>query len=145
MNAQILASGFIIACLGLQLVTGFGFMFKRLWPFICYPMYSIPHFQGENVPIYSLIGVKADGTEVQMTPEDMGLGLSYHLWQKRPVTSMRVGTFEDLPPHLERYKKRTGNLLREVKLINSPARMVEGKIEKLPPITVATYRVPEQP
>jgi hypothetical protein len=142
-DRRLLTSTFILCCITLQVITGFGIMFKRLWPFICYPMYSAPFFKGDAVPVYATIGVAADGTEIEITPEAMGL--DYMLWRRGPVVALRRGDAENLLPHIERYCRRSGATLKEIRLINRPMTVRDGKIVRLPTASVASFRLPEAP
>ncbi|HEX2906309.1 MAG TPA: hypothetical protein VHO69_05570 [Phototrophicaceae bacterium] len=43
------------------------------WPFVHYPMYSLPHYPGETLNQYSVYGLLPNGREVMIQPQDLGL------------------------------------------------------------------------
>lgn len=45
-----------------------------LWPFVDYPMYSIPHYKGEKISRHFLFGILEDNREVLIQPQDVNLG-----------------------------------------------------------------------
>jgi hypothetical protein len=54
-----------------QLVCGAG-----LYPFVSYPMYSRAHYEGETINKYVIVGEFADGSEVAILPETIGMTLA---------------------------------------------------------------------
>jgi hypothetical protein len=44
-----------------------------LFPFLDYPMYKEPHYQGEKIHNIQLFGILDDYTEVQINPEDLNM------------------------------------------------------------------------
>jgi hypothetical protein len=70
----------IVVVLGLQLFAVVVRSFKG-WPFIDYPMYAHSYEEGDRIPVDSrLYATLADGTEVPITPEDLGLGNSWWIY-----------------------------------------------------------------
>jgi hypothetical protein len=74
-HAAILISGLIFGCLGIQalitILTPVG-PFKATWPFVNYGMYCQAHREGDIIPRRVVMGVRKDGTQVLITPEDLG-------------------------------------------------------------------------
>ena len=42
------------------------------WPFLDYPMYKIPYFEGSEIPLYRVVGILPDSTEVTIRRNDLG-------------------------------------------------------------------------
>lgn len=42
------------------------------WPFLDYPMYKIPYYEGSQVPLYRVVGILPDSTEVTIQRNDLG-------------------------------------------------------------------------
>jgi hypothetical protein len=78
----------IVAVLGLQLFAVLARTAKG-WPFIDYPMYATSLEEGDRVPVDSkLYAGFADGTEVALSPSELGLGdlwWMYHFWVVDPL------------------------------------------------------------
>jgi hypothetical protein len=70
-----LISVLIVACLGIQalitVLTPVG-PFKATWPFVNYGMYCQAHREGDLIPKRVILGERQDGSEVIITPEDLG-------------------------------------------------------------------------
>jgi hypothetical protein len=74
-RAAALISGVILGCLGIQawitILTPVG-PFKATWPFVNYGMYCQAHREGDLIPKRVIMGLREDGSEVIITPEDLG-------------------------------------------------------------------------
>jgi hypothetical protein len=71
-----LISFVIIGTLALQFVAVLSRPGKWLWPFTDYPMYSHSHHEGERIPAKHFVtGLTADGQEIPITAEDVGVNL----------------------------------------------------------------------
>ena len=57
-----------------------------LWPFLDYPMYEQPRYQGDPIEQRVVVGVLADSTEVVISPED----LDVTFWQVQNVLSAAI-------------------------------------------------------
>lgn len=73
-----LVSLFIVGVLGAQTIASFGLQHGPiaddpwLWPFLGYPMYRIPHYEGDRLSRYRMFGILADSSEVAVTPSNLG-------------------------------------------------------------------------
>jgi hypothetical protein len=52
-----------------------------MWPFLDYPMYSAPWYEGDAIPQRVMVGVRADSSRVVIEPED----LDVTFWQFETV------------------------------------------------------------
>ena len=44
---------------------------RRSWPIVDYPMYSAPHFEGEEIPRLAVVGIRDNAEEIDVLPEDI--------------------------------------------------------------------------
>lgn len=42
------------------------------WPFMDYPMYKEAYFEGNQIPVYRVVGILPDSTEVNIRRDDLG-------------------------------------------------------------------------
>jgi hypothetical protein len=75
--ASTLISVLIMVCLGIQAVISIALLpiqgsVKTTWPFVTYGMYCQVHHEGDVIPKRFVIGVRKDGNQVKITPEDLG-------------------------------------------------------------------------
>lgn len=102
----------IVGCLTLQAIAGSGHVigpFERApyqWPFIDYPMYSFPRFEGDEIGRPLLIGIEPDSTEVEIEPDD--LGLDFFPYIRGPVRAVRYGNREAAELFRVLYEERQG-------------------------------------
>lgn len=100
-----------------------------LWPFLDYPMYTRPHYEGEGIPRYRVIGVTDEDREVEITPET--LGTDYWIYRNAFLFSFRYrGERDELEPGVQLYEDRHGVSLVEVRLENRPLVLTrEGTVD----------------
>jgi hypothetical protein len=103
-----------------------------LWPFLDYPMYTQPHYEGDGVPRYRVTGITGDGREVEITPET--LGTDYWIYQDAFLYSFMYRPQRDeLEPGVRMYEGRHGVSLVEVRLENRPLVVTrEGTVDGAP-------------
>ena len=94
-----------------------------LWPFLDYPMYSIPHHDGDALDRYFVFGTLKDSAEVPIFPEDLGL----HFWQfygqsqQRSVVAALLHENSNLiKTYVELYQSRHNKRLLGLRLENHP-------------------------
>lgn len=128
-----LVSLVILGCLALQAIAGSGHPigpFERApyqWPFLDYPMYSLPRFEGDEIGRPLLVGIEPDSTEVEIEPHD--LGLNFFPYIRGPIRAVRYGHHGAAQLYRELYEERQG------------VRVVGFEIEERPiVITRAGYR-----
>lgn len=90
-----------------------------LWPFLDYPMYTQPYYEGEAIPRYRVVGVTAGGREVEITRES----LETDFWIYRNVFLLPLlyrPQRDELEAGVQLYERRHGVSLVEVRLENRP-------------------------
>jgi hypothetical protein len=104
---RVLLSTFIVGVLGAQLVAAFGHT-NNYFPFMWYPMYAPPHFEGERITVHhSIYAVQANGTRHHIRPEHLGL----EFWRyERLARQLLVNHVEPNAPALAVIRKRHPNL-----------------------------------
>lgn len=88
-----------------------------LWPFIDYPMYFVPHYEGEKIPQLKVVGTLVDGTNVEIQAED--LHLTFWLYQDF-LQAVDQGDPEVLHNYVELYQNYHGVELASLRLENNP-------------------------
>lgn len=124
---EILVSGVIAAMLGLQALAVLnpvlGIVKERdgfLWPFLDYPMYARPHYKGEPVNRFVLVGVRADGSERVIAPAELRMNaLKYN---DGPVASVRSGDRASVEAFLHHYPAEDRAALVSLRLENRVVR-----------------------
>jgi hypothetical protein len=94
------------------------FPVRRLWPFLDYPMYRTAHYAGESVPRYRVVGIAADGREVEMDPASLGLSFFKHL--HGPVEALETGDAERFAIFADVFRERQGTTIVAARLENHP-------------------------
>ena len=83
------ASLVIVAILGVQFVGGFGFRRAEFWPFLTYPMYAGPRYDGDRFNEYQLFAETEGGERIALEAEDFGY--SYWLFRENAQQEVRRG------------------------------------------------------
>lgn len=83
------------------------------WPFVNYPMYAPPRFEGDTIRMYTVIATFSDGSEQRITAEDLGIG-GWHFG--RFIGLIRVGDKEKVKEFLESYRSGHGQSLDSLRL-----------------------------
>lgn len=143
-----MASAVIVTVLFLQLVASFhwfGPVFGQrrrhgfFWPFLDYPMYSRPHYQGEPLPRYRLFGAFADGSEAEVTSGD--LGLNFWKFEQGPVQAILRDEPDRLNRYVEAYRKKFNRQLVRLRLENHARRLSPQGIVTAPPEVIKTVEI----
>jgi hypothetical protein len=124
------ASVVILLCLALQSVAGFRmlclprelfpslpsprFCAPKLWPFLDYAMYSRPHYAGDSIVTFFLVGVFEDSSEISILPADLNLGPFDYLYTLVP--QLEGGTVETARRYAEVYQRTRGRKLIGLRL-----------------------------
>lgn len=74
------ASLVIVTILGVQFVGGFGFRRAEFWPFLTYPMYASPRYDGDRFDEYQLFAETEDGERIALNAREFGY--SYWLFRE---------------------------------------------------------------
>ena len=74
--AASMISVLILGCLGIQAVISIVSPpkgpFEATWPFVSYGMYRGAYHEGDPIPNRVILGEREDGSEVLITPDDLG-------------------------------------------------------------------------
>ncbi len=97
-----------------------------LYPFIDYPMYWTPHYQGESISQPMAVGILADGREVLIQPEDLNL----HFWLHQEfLVALDQGVMDEIELYVKRYQDLQGVKLAGIRLENHPVSIDEDGIQ----------------
>jgi hypothetical protein len=111
------------------------------WPFIDYPMYSASHQEGERVQARRYVyAALADGSEVLLEPEDLGLGhfWLFRLWVEAPLLKQERAELEFVR---EAYREQRGGEIVALRIEDHPVIVTrEGAKAAPPPHVLATVR-----
>jgi len=66
----------------------------KLWPFVDYPMYSIPRHQGDKINQYFVFGILEDNREVLIQPHD--LDLNFWIFEDQVIDAIRKKNQEQI-------------------------------------------------
>jgi len=112
----------ILGFLGLHLAAGFSGNWRfgsYYWPFLSYPLYHTPHYEGERIKTRTpIIGTWEDGTAVPITRQD--LGLNHFRFEWGFVGAVHSEDREKLKVYWDMYRKRKGKRLAALRLENFP-------------------------
>lgn len=110
-----------------------------LWPFMDYPMYSRPHYEGDTVPRERMYGVLGDSTEVRIQPSDLGLK---YWWFRRGLIFSVVGEdTSDVRGYARLYAPREGRSLTTFRLYHRPLVLRRWGAEPSPPVLAKEFRL----
>lgn len=110
-----------------------------LWPFVDYPMYHRPHYEGDTIPRQRVYGVLEDSTEVRVEPSDLGLEF---WWLRRGLVFSMVGEdTSDVVGYARRYAERAGRSLTAFRLYRHPLVLRESGAEPALPVLVKEFRL----
>jgi hypothetical protein len=102
-----------------------------LWPFVDYPMYSRPHYEGEPIAQFRISGTLEDGTEVWIKPGDVGLDAwHFSIHFVRGLGSNDAARVKDL---VRLYQARHNRRLVGLRLENHPLILSRDGIRPGPP------------
>ncbi len=118
---RVVVSLAIAAVLMLQIAATFD-LFPRLvsrpshvfWPFTDYPMYRYARLEGAVIERYRVLGQRQDGSEVEVTPGD--LGLNFRKFRDIVVAALRGADRPRVAAFAEIYKTRTGTPLVQMRV-----------------------------
>jgi hypothetical protein len=85
-----------------------------LYPFMQYPMYSLPHYAGDPVNMYEIYGTLSNGTELRILPEDLNENSGLDFWYFLDFAEAIIDGDEELITRFaDAYERR-----REVQLVS---------------------------
>lgn len=138
---------FIVACLVVQAVASSGkhpgpFEYSPYqWPFIDYPMYSLAHYEGDEVSRLLLIGIRPDSTKIEIEPED--LGLTFFPYLHGPIRAVRDSSRHVASPFRDIFAERHGVEVVGFEVLDRPIVITRDGYHPGPPKTVASLSFDE--
>lgn len=131
---EIFISGFIIVMLSMQAAKSTGLLKamgigrdRHLWPILSYHMYSRVRLEGDYVEAYDLVqGVRSDGSIVDISKEDLKLGLWHFRHMIRGLKDQDPGAIQLLTSRFASSKD-----LKEVRILSFPVMVTrDGPADK---------------
>jgi len=101
-----------------------------LWPFLDYPMYSRPHFKGETVIRYFVVGIIDNSDEIVINPGD--LGLDYWPFIRNFVDKMKKGNKQTAQECADLYSTIFKQRLVGIRLENRPVQLTAAGVQQAP-------------
>lgn len=98
--------------LGVQAIASFGLQHGPirddpwLWPFLGYPMYAIPHYEGDRMSRNRVYGILADSSEVAVTHST--LGTDFWTFRRGLVFALLNGDRQEIEAFADLYEQRHG-------------------------------------
>jgi hypothetical protein len=109
---------------------------KRSWPIVDYPMYSDPHFEGDEIPRMAVVAIPDNSEEIDVRPEDIGGGY----WHFQIFANAVMRADEDVIWDIVRmYETRHKVRLIAIRLENRPLVWKSAQVEAAPIKILRTY------
>jgi len=102
---------------------------RRTWPIIDYPMYSGPHFEGDEIPRMAVVGIRDNADEVDIRPEDIGGGYWHFQIFAKAVRRADEGIIRDM---VRMYEIRHNVRLAALRVENRPLLWENAQVEAAP-------------
>jgi hypothetical protein len=109
------------------------------WPFMNYPMYHMPHYEGETINYYQTYFELEGGEELPIYPED--LELNWWLFHRGIVASMIVYDEDGILFYVEMYEEKNQSTVVAVRLENQPTKLLQRSVIQESPYTVQYVRL----
>lgn len=109
-----------------------------LWPFLTYPMYKDPHYEGSEIITYRVYATFTDSTELEVLSEDLGIGFfKFRNNFVSAIQNRRHGIIQDYASLIqEEHEQRPVSL----RLEEHPLILRDGSLEKGLPKTITTIQ-----
>ena len=130
--AFILLFQFIVSIASFALAQGI----TRSWPIMDYPMYSEPHFEGDEIVRMAVVGIRDNGEEIDIRPEDIGGGYWYFQVFARAVTRADEAVIRDT---VRAYEARYNIHLTALRVENRPLLWKSAQVNAAPVEVLRTY------
>jgi hypothetical protein len=101
-----------------------------------YPMYSDPHFEGDEIARMAVVGVRDNGEEIDIRPEDIGGGYWYFQVFARAVTRADDAVIRDT---VRTYEDRHSTRLAALRVENRPLLWKSAQVEAASIEILRTY------
>lgn len=136
-------SGLIVFIWSIQFIVSvplflFAHGIKRTWPIVDYPMYSDPHFVGDEIPRMAVVGIRDNAEEIDIRPEDIGGG--YWYFQVFAKAVMR-GDKDIIRDMARAYEARHNIRLAAFRVENRPLLWKSAQVETAPIKVLRTYQL----
>ena len=119
----------------LSLVTG---GLRQSWPIVDYPMYSVPHFAGEEIPRLAVVGIRDNSEEIDVLPEEVGGGYWHFQIFANAVRHSNKEIVQDV---VRTYEARHKVRLVALRVKNCPLRWNNIEGEAAPTQVLRSYRL----
>ena len=113
-----------------------------LWPVMNYPMYSSAHYEGAVIARYRVFGRTADGSEVQVTADD--LGLNFRKFQDLTIAPLRDRDVRRAAAFAEIYRVRMGTRLVAMRLERDGYVLTRDGLQPAPPVRLSAVLLQAQ-
>jgi hypothetical protein len=108
---------------------------NSFWPFISYPMYRSAHYEGAVLPRFRVFGRTLAGSDVEITPPDLGLNL--RKFQDIFVAALRQPDMPLVDAFAEIYRRRTGMRLIAIRLERHGQVLTRDGLQAAPAVQLA--------
>jgi hypothetical protein len=109
---------------------------KRSWPIVDYPMYSEPHFLGDEIPRLQVVGISQNGQEIDIGPDDIGGGYWYYQVFARAVARADKDVIRDV---IRTYEARHNVRLTAIRVEDRPLLWKAAEVAAGPAKVLRTY------
>jgi hypothetical protein len=109
---------------------------KQSWPIVDYPMYSDPHFHGDEIPRMAVVGICDNAEEIDIRPEDIGGGYWYFQVFAKAVIRGDKDIIRDMA---RAYEARHNMRLAAFRVENHPLLWKSAQVETAPIKVLRTY------
>ncbi|PYQ82779.1 MAG: hypothetical protein DMG01_00300 [Acidobacteria bacterium] len=107
-----------------------------------YPMYSSAHYEGAVIARYRVFGRTADGPEVQVTADD--LGLNFRKFQDLTIAALRDRDVRRAAAFAEIYRVRMGTRLVAMRLERDGYVLTRDGLQPAPPVRLSAVLLQAQ-
>jgi len=110
---------------------------RRSWPIVDYPMYSVPHFQGEEIPRLAVVGIGDNSEEIDVLPEDIGGYWHFQIF----ANAVRNANKEVVQDLVRTYEARHKVRLVALRVEDRPLRWNNVEVQAAPTKVLRNYRL----
>lgn len=109
---------------------------RKTWPFLDFPMYSTAHYDGDRISRRSVLGIRPDGSEVEISGSDFGIGA----WDFRQFTNaLERNNHEIVLSFVHSYESTRNELLSEIRFVDRGQIFRRTGVEPATEIVLITY------
>ena len=100
-------------------------------------MYSVPHFQGEEIPRLAVVGIGDNSEEIDVLPEDIGGYWHFQIF----ANAVRHANKEVVQDVVRTYEARHKVRLVALRVENRPLRWNNVEVQAAPTEVLRNYRL----